>query len=305
MRNTYILLILCTLISNSCSSSLTSNSSSNVDSSFVNVNYEKSLCEFLNKAQGDSSYIGLIYNFYYNCKDESYIGLYSSKENNDLEDFNKLVETGDSTIYEDDENKRIRIPIEIAKKNFILTGLEPLYIYDLNHKLVKIAHIKRIEYLDQAITSQFIAVFDSKGLSKNESYYCVGNKQLNNNIIQYRLYLDSYLTSKIVTHIKIDETKPYECKHYKTKSDSTTFSILNSDTLAYIIESSPNNISVLFKSSYNENIGKTIFLPTLVNKKPVILVECYLPDSDVFWETVFIYDGNRYVNSDHQRIFIH
>ena len=85
--------------------------------------------------------------------------MYFKNDNVNFEEYNKISKTGDSIIYVDDENERSRIPSLVAKKHFDLSGLEPLYLFNKDNKLLSKAHINRVEFLQQNISPVFIAVY--------------------------------------------------------------------------------------------------------------------------------------------------
>lgn len=249
---------------------------------------------------GNSAYIGFVERFYFNNKD-CYIKLYFKNDDINQEEIDQLVLKGDSVIYQDEDNTRIRVPFWLAKKNFVLSGLEPLYIYNHSHKLVATTHIKRIEFLDQNISPEFIAVFEAGNLKKEEQYYCLGNRLIDDTPVKYQLFEDSVITEKIVKYINIDDTRPFECRHFKGAADNF-ITVLNSDTSTYIVEGNTDNLQVLYFSGQAENIGKIIFIPVFLNDKPLILAECFIPESDIFWNMALAFNGRRYTVLNKQRL---
>ena len=243
------------------------------------------------------SYIGFVESFYPN--NELYVEMYFKKDNIDFDEYDKISKRGDSIIYADDENRRTRIPSEIANKYFDLSGLEPLLIFDKNNKLIAKAHVNRIEYLDQNISPYFIGVFTTENPIKGKAEYCIGNFNTNLPDMIYDNINDSLLTKLIADKFKITHV---QARHYKTHNSDNVLSVINSENNSHVFEVIDSEIKLLYKSHENEHIQKIIFVPKTINNKPVLLTQCYMPDSDQEWDNVLVFDGSKYLVANRQRI---
>lgn len=261
-----------------------------------------SIHRLIEKYNDNSKFIGFVEKCYFDKGDDFYVELYFKDDKIDEDECQHIIEMGDSIIYEDDENKRTRIPFEVAEKYFLLSGLEPLYIYNLEHKLITTCHIKRVEYLDQNISSGFIGVIETNKLSKKESYYCIGNEKAYSPSRYYRSYEDEDLTGKFLQLLDTTGNREFNFTHYKNSTSNFSISLLNTDSISYLLESIDTIQSVIYKSDESENIDKLIFLPIIINNRPVLLTGSHFPEGDDSWSSVLVFDGKRYKIQDRQRI---
>jgi len=182
----------------------------------------------------NNTYIGFVNKYYFQKTDEFYIELYSKGNNLDFE---KISELADSVIYKDDENRRSRIPLNIASKVFDFRGIQELTLFDDKHNELMKAHFVRVELLDGNISSYFTAVYkieNPKLLEK--SVYCIGNleeKLTKNTYIEFE---DSLMTNEVENKLNLTHTYRLEGKHYFDRIKKDTISVINLDSTAQIIE---------------------------------------------------------------------
>jgi hypothetical protein len=252
----------------------------------------------LNLRSNDSAtYIGFIESFYPN--DEPYIEVYFNKDNLTYEEYTSLSETGDSVIYKDDENERTRIPGAIATKNFDLSGLEPLYLFSKDHKFLSKAHIKRVEFLNQNISPSFIAVFDNEKSFKEKAQYAIGNLKSEVKPVVYEEFKDTVLANQIASKFNLANI---EATHFKSSGANEIYSVINSDAKAYLIEKLNGNLKIVYASPEEEYISDLIFITQAINQKPVLLAHCVMPEGDMQWTNLLLFDGKKYKSSDRQRL---
>lgn len=248
------------------------------------------------------SYIGFVNQYYFQNTDEFFIELYFKNDNIEDDEYTRIAESGDSTIFEDEENKRTRIPYAIARKVFDLSGLDSLSLFDSHHRFLTKAHFVRVEYLDQNISPVFTAVFkaDNPDCLK-KSIYCIGNLQDKFVSDTYTHFEKSALTREIGQTMGYSSQNFLEGKHYRTK-DQSVISVINSDTTAYIVEKKNVSYDCLYKSTTSESINDLIFVPVRRNNRPILLVRCTMPDTDVDWNELLVFDGKNYQIAERQRI---
>ncbi|HKX86031.1 MAG TPA: hypothetical protein VJL37_05130, partial [Flavobacterium sp.] len=201
-------------------------------------------------------YIGFMNQFYFSKDNEVYIELYLTNNNITADEYSQLEKLADSLIYEDDENSRHRFPARFSSKHFDLRGLSKLKIYDNNNTFVCDADFVRVEYLSETISSSFIAVYKTSKKIQSDNYYCISNFKATFDPIDYSITKDTVFTQKILT--KLNVPKAYNGledsgTHIQFKNGNT-LSIINSESLAYIILNSGEEFKVLYKSSEPENI---------------------------------------------------
>ena len=251
----------------------------------------------LNLKSNSYSYIGFIENFH--LTNELYIELKFQKENIKYEEFQSLTSDGDSIIYKDDENIRTRIPADIALKNFDLTGLEPLYLFDKDHQLVSKAHITRIEHLDQNISAGFIAVFNIEKPVKGTEKYVIGSPNPNLKLQGYQTINDSGLTNSILKKYNI---RNVESKHFSNSEVNDTITFIKSSSQSWIIRKENDELKILYQSTEHESVSDLLILTDTIHKKPILLMRCFEPEGDMEWSKLLIYDGKSCRNLEKQRL---
>jgi hypothetical protein len=249
-------------------------------------------------------YIGFIDKFYFSNENEAYIELYFIKDQTNDKEYEKIVKLADSLIYQDDENSRHKFPDNLSQKYFDLRGLSKLKIYDKNNELFCNADFVRVEYLNQNISSPFIAVFKTDKLIKEDGYYGISNFNGAFQQINYKVSKDTIITQKILT--KLNEQKPYyglenNGTHLSFLNNDTILSIINSENFAYVTLTTNNDFNVLYKSTDFENVYDIRIIPLTKNGLPYILTRNIKPETDVMWDNLLIYDGTKYKARNRQR----
>jgi len=248
------------------------------------------------------SYVGFINRYYFQKTDEFYVDLYFKNDRIEDSEYSQIAGSGDSTIYKDDENHRTRVPLRIASREFDFRGLETIALFDKNNRFLTNAHFVRVEYLDQNISPVFTAVYkaDKPNLT-DKAIYCIGNLRDNITTDNYIAFDDTILTKEIVQKLGITHKFTLDGKHFHTK-DNNSISLINIDTTAMIIEKKNEFIKVIYQSKVSENIFDIVFVPIIRNSRPIILTKSVMPDTDVEWNELLIFDGKLYQSSDRQRI---
>lgn len=241
--------------------------------------------------------IDYVKDFYFLDNNEVYVELYFKKDSTSYTYFHEVADLGDSVIYEDDENRRTRIPIETARRHFVLEGLQSIYIFNENHELLGQTGLKRVEYLNQNISPCFIAVYDLKKPLGKTKAYCIGNAIPDFDANQYVQFHDDGLTQQLAEQFSIDQKyTPEELKglHYLDSKSSQQFSVINSTFSGVTIIQKANSFSICYRSELDINIPDLIILPIIKNKMPVILAEVIKPETDVEWTSLLVFDGTEY-----------
>ena len=249
-------------------------------------------------------YIGFIDKFYFSNNYEAYVELYFIKDETNSDEYHKIVGLADSLIYQDDENSRHKFPDNLSSKYFDLRGLSKLKIYDKSNNFICNAEFLRVEYLDQNISSPFIAVYSTEKKIKDDSYYCVSNFNQAFEKEHYTISKDTAFTQKILNKLK--DQKPYfglenNGTHLHFSDNDTVISIINSKKFAYIVLTTKTDFRIIYKSPYFENIMNLIIIPMPNDKFPHILTRNVKPETDEMWDKLLYYDGTKYKVADRQR----
>ncbi|MES2780835.1 MAG: hypothetical protein V4651_13160 [Bacteroidota bacterium] len=249
-------------------------------------------------------YIGFIDKFYFSKDNEAYVELYFIKDETNADEYGKIVKLADSLIYQDDENSRHKFPDNLSPKYFDLRGLSKLKIYDNDNKLFCNAEFLRVEYLDQNISSPFIAVYKTEKIIKADGYYGISNFNETFEQKNYTISKDTVLTENILT--KLNDQRPYyglenNGTHLHFSNNDTVLSVVNSENYAYVVLTTNRDFKVLYKSPDFENVSDIRFIPLTKNTLPYILTRNIKPETDVMWDKLLHFNGTKYTATNRQR----
>ena len=246
------------------------------------------------------TYVGYVNKYYFQKTNEFYIELYSKRTDINFDKISKLT---DSIIYKDDENVRRRIPLSIASKEFDFSGIRELTLFDGKQNELTKAHFIRVEFLEGSINSYITAVYQADSPARvNKAVYCIGNLTESLTKANYTEFSDSAMTRDIMNKLNLTYTLNLESKHYRESINKPTFSVINMDSTAQIIERLKSGYNCIYKSSEREQIFDLVFIPIIRNTKPILLIKSVVPDTDVDWNSLLVYDGTTYKPTESQRI---
>lgn len=220
---TFITVLTLTLLTFGCSNKNNAKGSNN-DS--LQTTYTDTIQTNNNVLKENIQYIGFIDRFHFSNNNEAYVELYFIKDETNADEYEKIVKLADSLIYRDDENSRHKFPDNLSQKYFDLRGLSKLKIYDKDNKLFCNADFVRVEYLNQNISSPFIAVYKTDKLIKEDGCYGISNFNGTFGQKNYTVSKDTVLTQNILT--KLNEQRPY----YGLENNGTHLYFSNNDTVS-------------------------------------------------------------------------
>ncbi|MBX2966422.1 MAG: hypothetical protein KF845_09770 [Cyclobacteriaceae bacterium] len=252
------------------------------------------------QATDSLSYIGFINKF--ENSDDFYTDIYFIEGFN-YADYDKVRSLGDSIIFRNEELKRVRIPTEKVKQYFILDGLNKINIYNRNNELITTGELTGVEYVEDVIESRFVAVFKLENPGISDYQFCIGNIRENLSTLEYSVIDSDTLTSKLIKHIGVNNERVWRQTHYKLSEHGNVYSIISADTTAFIIETLGNKVNLLYKSESSEFIYDLSIVSKEINGKPILLTFCGLPETDITWTSLLIFNGVEYkVNQNNVKI---
>lgn len=247
-----------------------------------------------------STYIGFIQKF--NESDEFYTDLYF-KDPYDYRNYEEVAKVADSLIFNDDETSRSRIPPEYAEKFFDLSGIQTIEIFDSTGKKLTTGKFIRVELFDNMITGGFVATYKVDNPQIANPSYCIGNRRWDLDPTQtYAALSDDELNSTITKFLNLDNKQLWGMDHYSVSPSNEIYSVISSDTTAFVVETKNRNNVVLYASDYSEAVNTVVFIPIRINGKPVLLANCAAPETDSDWTNLLTYDGSEYKHASRCRI---
>jgi hypothetical protein len=246
------------------------------------------------------AYIGFVYPF--PETNEYYTSLYFQRDGVMEEDWSRLL---DSIVYEDDEVRRVRLPMTEAQQLLDLSQLHRLTIYNENHEVINHARLVRIERLDMSIESEFVAVYKPDLNSHEEPHYGVSYGRSLRRIPGFSVQpvVDKDLDDKVVEKTGLTSG---ECVivHYKVMPARTVYSIVSSVHESFLLAIQEGNVVILKHNADDAIIISIDPLPFLVNSKPSLLITEGVRETDMLWNYLAVYNDSAYVAAERSRIFI-
>jgi hypothetical protein len=151
--------------------------------------------------------------------------------------------------------------------------------------------------VEDEIENKFVAVFNVENPHIVDPDFCIGNLKGHLSKIEFTSYTDEALKIELADFLGINAEHVWRTNHYKL--DNRIISTVSADTTAYIIQTAENSHKTLYKSDYSETIYGLTVVTSSINGQPIFLTSCGMPDTDMTWSSVLIFNGEEYeVNSD-------
>lgn len=239
-------------------------------------------------------YIGFV-NYFPETK-EFYTSLYYRAD--EVDDGDALDQLLDSTVYEDGETTRKRLPLATASKWFVTEDIHKLYVYNDLHELVTAASLVRIEKLDGPLESEFIAVYKPETVVAEDeaSYYGITSKDHGYQVmpVSIRAVEGAELDQAIIQHLK-GGSQELRMSHYKILPGNVVYSAVSSERDSYITELKASNLKVLAERHDDTFFSGILPLPIQLNERPLLLVDEAVQESDVAWSYLAVFQDSTYV----------
>lgn len=215
--------------------------------------------------------------------------------------YDEISKMGDEVVYSSKETKRTKIEIQKAGQYFNLTGLQEITIYNKDNLKLTTGRLSHIEYVEDLIENRFIAVFVVDDPSVHKPLFSIGNMKSDLETIDFSEYEDEKLTSELIDHLKINTNHISIIAHYKL-DNQVVYSTVSADTTAFIIETNGKTHRTLYKSKYSEIIDGMAMVSKIINGRQILLTESGMPETDMTWTSVLIFNGTEYETSKDHRI---
>ncbi|HEU5293058.1 MAG TPA: hypothetical protein VFU05_20575 [Cyclobacteriaceae bacterium] len=261
-------------------------------------NTDSTIVPLLVNDQPDTlSYIGYIQKFEDN--NSFYTDLYFV-DNFNYDLYNEITEMGDQVIFNNDEVRRTKMDIARVGQYFNLTGLKNIVIYDSKNQKLTTGQLSHIEYFEDVIERKFVAVFQVEDSTISDPLFCIGNSDDNLIEVNFSSYRDEKLKSELIDFLDLNPDNIWSIEHYK--NDNHIISATSADTTAYIIETLNNDHKVLYKSKSSEAIHGLMAISKMINGREILLAECGMPETDMMWTSVLVFNGSVYETRKDHRI---
>jgi hypothetical protein len=219
--------------------------------------------------------------------------------------YESLPEQTDSVIYDDGEIKRSRLPITLARSYLNLTGLDTVSVFEKGRLACK-AGLVRVEYFDDMIETQFIAVFkplDSSSLPEQPDY-CIslGRNPFESVDISYDYFEDEQLTKNLLATFGPGTQRVWHVSHTRVLPYKSIYSAISFESRLLLIETHNGQSRIL--QDLNNDLSVLAIIPIHLqsNGKPILLLRMVVNETDIMYTGLAIYSGKEYVIMDRNRV---
>lgn len=244
--------------------------------------------------------------YYFKSTNEFYVSL-SFNEGYSYDSIGFIRTKLDTVVYEDGEIRRTSLALELGHKYFNTSLLNEITIFDYSHKKVQNSRLKRIEFFQDSLGDQFIAVFDCNELQDQFGFYGISGTDEFTKNFKARQIDKEYLIKKLKDEWGIKpqynlSSSSVEITTFGTTLISFAYHTFNNTAVTYLIEQKEDSVNTLLRFEDEYYIWQLIPTSIIYKNKPILLLWVGLPDTDIEWYTSAVFDGAKYKLSNGSRI---
>ena len=203
----------------------------------------------------------------------------------------------DSVIYQDDEERRKRLPMAVARHFFRLGGLTTLSLYDRHSRYLSRAELVRIELYDAPIERSYIAVYrPESGAFLEDIAFGIGETDmlLPSRDLRYTAVENDSLTQVVASQLAITLENIVFALHVHVHSDNAVYSTIASGKEAFLTLLENGRVNVLNHVRDDFYILDIMPLHITRNGKPVLLPTIGVYDTDMIWKSPMVFEKGQY-----------
>ncbi len=222
------------------------------------------------------------------------------KEGYDWHALDTIKTYADSVVYQGDETKRTRFPLDEAQKYLNLDLLNGIIIFNYQHENLGKSRLKRVEFFEDVLGEQFVAVLEPAQKLQGELFYGINGinqfvDSFNSEILNSPTIKDS-----IKNHIKRASLYDWSLQSVLVEPYQniyTFYSFIADGDIekSFLVETNSvygNRIMSEITNDYS--IRNIIPVPVQINKKPILLLWVGPTETDIEWYTPAVFNGIKY-----------
>lgn len=187
----------------------------------------------------------------------------------------------DSIIAESASMTRKRIRISIARRMFLLSGMDSVSVFTTDHAFVGKVSFSGVELMQRGEELTFIAVYEMHDFpaDTDELYYCV-NKDLPELAIEnfdYTLLNNPSLDNYVLHRLGLSPEQVGGVSHVSVQPSAITYSIISTRSETFLTELTDNHFNILREMNGRFRLERIIPLPFQFNNRPLVLAFLYVP----------------------------
>ena len=228
---------------------------------------------------------------------EYYIPLFFCDPDIDDDVYYFLESKLDSVIYQDDEERRKRLPMALARHFFRLDGLSKLSLYDRHSRFISGAELVRVELYDAPIERSYIAVYRPvSGTFVEDIAFGVGETDIlmASRDLRYTAMENDSLTRLVASQLGINHEHIVFARHVQVHSDNVVYSTVACREEAFLTLLENNRVNVLNHVRDDFYILDIMPLQFTWNGKPVMVSTLGVYDTDMIWKALTVFEKGQY-----------
>lgn len=196
----------------------------------------------------------------------------------------ELLPALDSVITGSSNLTRRRVPMDQARKYFILSGLDSVFVFNMTHDLLAKVALAGVELIERGGDRKFVAVYAAPRFERDaeELYYCV-SQQLPDHFIagfSYSQINDPTLENYVLHQLQPNGTVQARIGNVAVRPSGVTYSVITTPQRSYLTELIDSKVNILKDMNGRYRIERIVPLPYEFNSRPLLLGFLYVPGTD-------------------------
>lgn len=243
--------------------------------------------------------IAKLHRFYSTRENDYYLNL-SLQSESLWQSLDSLRALSDSIIFEDDEIRRTFIPLDIAETFVDLTKSDTFQLFTMDHRPVGTGHLHHIEYYEDLIESQFVAILKINDQAKDENLYGIcGAPYFLKDFAVIETFDEATVNSvNVIAGDSLTTSWAKDDVILKPDGDIFGFRSFRNEghekSVLIKTEQETGVISKLLEISNDYSILEIIPMPFTILDEPVFLLFLGVPETDIRWYGVASITENGY-----------
>lgn len=269
-----------------------------LDTLIEELNSDQDIEVVFNQADSSTERILVDKVHYFESTKEIYVSV-GFKEGYDWKALDTLKTYADSIVFQDIETTRTRYPFDKANEYLDLELLDGIVIFNYSHISQGTSRLKRIEYFEDVLGDQFIAILETPEKLKGNKFYGINGTNEFTPSFTSHVINDTKQEESVRNYVKLKVkydwkygavmVEPYNLRYvfYSFLSESNV-------EKSFLFEIDPEGIKIMAEITNDYKIRELCPVAIQVNKKPVLLLWVDVPETDIEWFTPAVFDGQKF-----------
>lgn len=245
---------------------------------------------------------------YFPSTNEAYVWV-GFKGGYDWKALDSLKKHADSLIFQDGEITRTRYPFDKASKYLDLEMLDGIVIFNYSHESQGTSKLKRIEYFEDVLGDQFIAILETPKDLKGDEFYGINGTTNFITSLSSRNIDDQNLKKSILNFLDLKSKYDWRYGSIQIKPYNLTYAFYSflaegETEKSYLIEAGDMGLKKMAETTNEYSIWELSPVTVQINYRPVLLLWVGYPETGSEWFTPAIFDGKKFQITNNRIIYL-